>query len=88
MYFGVHSQPQASVSCRAIHSALGCAVTPSHQIRRRDHRSFRGLGGVNLKNLRDIFLLQVGSVDLELVLQRSQLCFIGVSGFRKPRNLV
>ena len=28
----VHSQPQASMSCRAIHSALGCAVTPSHKI--------------------------------------------------------
>jgi hypothetical protein len=38
MYFGVHSQPQASVSCRAIHSALGFAVTPSHKIWRRPCR--------------------------------------------------
>ena len=30
--------PQASVSCRAIHSALGCAVTPSHRIWRRPCR--------------------------------------------------
>ena len=32
---GTGSQPQASVSCRAIHSAVGCAVTPSHKIWRR-----------------------------------------------------
>ena len=31
-YRGVRSQPQASVSCRAIHSAVGCAVTPSSAI--------------------------------------------------------
>ena len=33
--FGTGSQPQASVSCRAIHSAVGCAVTPNHNIWRR-----------------------------------------------------
>jgi len=32
---GTSSQPQASVIWRAIHSAVGCAVTPSHIIRRR-----------------------------------------------------
>jgi hypothetical protein len=46
------------------------------------------IGGVNLKNLRDIFLPQLGSLDIELVLQLSPFRFIGVSGFRKPRNLV
>ena len=35
MYLGTGSQPQASVSCRAIHSAVGCAVTPNHNIWRR-----------------------------------------------------
>jgi hypothetical protein len=29
MYFGVHSQPQASLSCRAIHSALGSYIEDS-----------------------------------------------------------
>src|SRR5450631_2116384 len=38
MYLGAGSQPQASVSCRAIHSAVGCAVTPSHNIWRRPCR--------------------------------------------------
>jgi hypothetical protein len=32
------SQPQASASCRAIHSAVGWAVTPSHMIWRRPCR--------------------------------------------------
>ena len=35
MYLRYGSQPQASVSCRAIHSVVGCAVTPSHRIWRR-----------------------------------------------------
>jgi hypothetical protein len=34
----VLSQPHASVTCRAIHSAVGCAVTPSHRMRRRSCR--------------------------------------------------
>src|SRR6266498_5136976 len=34
-YSGALSQPHASVSWWAIHSAVGCAVTPSHKIRRR-----------------------------------------------------
>src|SRR5712691_3733277 len=34
-YSGALSQPQASVSWWAIHSAVGCAVAPSHKIRRR-----------------------------------------------------
>src|SRR5471032_1625354 len=38
MYLGAGSQPQASLSCRAIHSAVGCAVTPSHKIWRRPCR--------------------------------------------------
>src|SRR5467141_1812018 len=38
MYLGAGSQPQASVSCRVIHSAVGCAVTPSHNIWRRPCR--------------------------------------------------
>jgi hypothetical protein len=50
--------------------------------------SFCDLCGVNLKNLRDIFLPQLGSLDLEPVLQLSQLRLIGVSDFRKPRDLV
>ena len=31
-YFGGFSQPIASVTCCAIHSAIGCAVTPNHRI--------------------------------------------------------
>src|SRR5450755_2343779 len=38
IYLGAGSQPQASVSCRAIHSAVGWAVTPSHMIWRRPCR--------------------------------------------------
>src|SRR6476646_3671020 len=35
---GALSQPHASVTCWAIHSALGCAVTPSHRMRLRSCR--------------------------------------------------
>src|SRR6266404_6265825 len=38
---GAASQPQASVVCRAIHSAVGISVTPSHMIRRRPCRRTR-----------------------------------------------
>jgi hypothetical protein len=38
-YFGGFSQPIASVTCCAIHSAVGCAVTPNHRISRRSCRS-------------------------------------------------
>src|SRR5665213_4445269 len=34
-YWGARSQPHASVSCRAIHSAVGCAVAAVHKTRRR-----------------------------------------------------
>src|ERR1700716_2846650 len=34
-YRGATFQPQASVSWREIHSAVGCAVTPSHRFWRR-----------------------------------------------------
>src|SRR3954447_22322750 len=34
-YCGALSQPRASVTCWAIHSAVGCAVTPSHRMRLR-----------------------------------------------------
>src|SRR3954454_16137605 len=37
-YCGPLSQPYASVTCRAIHSAVGCAVTPSHRMRLRSCR--------------------------------------------------
>ena len=37
-YFGGFSQPIASVTCCAIHSAVGCAVTPNHRISRRSCR--------------------------------------------------
>ncbi len=37
-YFGGFSQPIASVTCCAIHSAVGCAVTPNHMISRRSCR--------------------------------------------------
>ena len=37
-YFGGFSQPVASVTCCAIHSAVGCAVTPNHRISRRSCR--------------------------------------------------
>src|SRR5215510_16426693 len=33
-YVGAWSHPQASVSWRATHSAVGCAVTPIHKTRR------------------------------------------------------
>jgi hypothetical protein len=38
MYLGTGSQPQASVSCQAIHSAVGCAVTPIQPFVRRHCR--------------------------------------------------
>src|SRR5262249_55446914 len=34
-YRGACCHPHASVNCRAIHSALGCAVTPNHRSLRR-----------------------------------------------------
>src|SRR6266704_139245 len=37
-YSGALSQPHASVSWWAIHSAVGCAVAPSHKIWRRSWR--------------------------------------------------
>src|SRR3954447_6666160 len=37
-YCGPLSQPHASVTCRAIHSAVGSAVTPSHRMRLRSCR--------------------------------------------------
>src|SRR3954451_2459100 len=37
--YGALSQPHASVTCWAIHSAVGCAVTASHRMRLRSCRS-------------------------------------------------
>src|SRR4051794_27148254 len=36
--YGALSQPHASVTCWAIHSAVGCAVTASHRMRLRSCR--------------------------------------------------
>src|SRR5712692_6584320 len=65
-YSGALSQPHASVSWWAIHSAVGCAVAPSHKIRRRSWRKmskpYRSRNEIVGTTKRSIAAIPVGMV--------------------------